>query len=336
VGEAYYALWIPILEETELKLIKENSQRQNISDIEDDPFVVEIGINPDSFCFKIKYEIEGQQNEVDLILKHKNSCGMLVYELETRDENSSFSKELHKGMPKAVYHIIKEFFHEHKFHLSVEDSLIKPYFSERLIKTDDLDPVIHYLKEYRHKFEVYGRELNEQMKGIANLIAEELPFKSFDACKSLIENCERAKGEYLYCSALINFLRKQSVPKDDGLIHQIQCSITDINVLCDKAKLLLNHTGIKISTKLGVISVKSGRQSVRLGLLGGYLGVFSLIITLWPSDTKSYKELIKVDEKLNVMDSIQNQRINSILLIQENLMKEVDSLTKQTKAVPVK
>jgi hypothetical protein len=326
VGNVYYALWIPVLEETELKLIKENVQKQDISDNGNDPFEVEVSINPSSFNININCKKDGQQKHVDLILEHRNSCGMLVYRLETEDETSFLSKKLHECIPKAIYHIIKEFFHEHKFHSSEEDSHLKPYFLDSPIKANDLTPIKHYLNEYCEMFKAYKRELNEQWKEIVGLINKELPLKSFDACRSLIENCEKAKGEYLYCGALIGFLRKQQV-LDDGLIHQIQSSIIDINVLCDKAKLSLDHTGIKVSAKLGIISVESGRRSVRLGALGVFLGVLSLIITLWPSDTKSYKELIKVDEKLNVMDSIQNQRINSILLIQESLMKEVDSLT---------
>jgi hypothetical protein len=321
VKHAYYALWIPVLRETKLELIKTDPQCIDISDDKDDPFLINISIGEKSLNIAVRYTIQGESKLFLFDFKGMDSCGMLIYEGHSDDKESFFSEIMYSSLPKAIYHIIKEFFHIHKFHSSDEDSLIVPFFSDTEIKLNNLAPAyIHYIKEYQRKFSVYGRELAIQSKDMLALIEKKRNKKAFDFCKNLIENCEKAKGEYLYCSALIEHFREGD--KLSTVLHDIKGNITDIDKILHRTQLLLNHTGIVSSFNLGVLGARLGYVSLLLGLV-------SVAITFWPSDSKSYRKMQILNQKMDLKDSIQNKKMNSMLLMQENLMKEINALTIQ-------
>lgn len=155
-------------------------------------------------------------NNVDRLLKlecasvSRNGLVQFCYEIP---DDFNPAKQTHplidknKKITHAVYHAIKDIFHEHIFHKTEKDSIINPYTNEKEIdiKSDDNPALLYYLGQ----FETILADSIDQINSIANRITE---FRSVDKgeglhqalilSQDLLERCVKALGFGVYYQAL--------------------------------------------------------------------------------------------------------------------------------------
>lgn len=157
--KCYVVLWLPKIVHCEIENLGEPKEfKENISDLEGISLFVnvrlmkskdiEIGIydNPDnanlsSHFITLKYE--------------DHSCnGTILYsyneKIYRQKPGFGFTAEF---FPKAIYHLIKSFYHQHDFHEEECDSILTPYISTQKKGKPDIHKannkaLLHYLKCY--------------------------------------------------------------------------------------------------------------------------------------------------------------------------------------------
>jgi hypothetical protein len=155
--KCYAALWMPTIHH-HLPYAIESYCEKNISDQPEEPLHVEVILKKDSGDIEIKAwdnNSEGKTKTKNFELKQEEVSrdGMILYsyEAEKYDENQKdgfrFTEE---HFPKSIYHIIKSFYHRHRFHAEDEDAILTPYTSEDYIdiNSENNAAVLHYLNMY--------------------------------------------------------------------------------------------------------------------------------------------------------------------------------------------
>lgn len=138
--------------------------------------------------------------------------GLVQYSYEIPDDFDP-PKQTHplinsnKCITHAVYHAIKEFFHEHKFHNSPKDSITNPYHSieETILKSNDNPALLHYLEHFETTILNSIKDVNRSVKQIikyrqapeGDMIAYAL-----DESKNLLEKCNKILGFGVYYQTL--------------------------------------------------------------------------------------------------------------------------------------
>lgn len=158
----------------------------------------------------------GYKKEVDRSLKltcvgaSRNGLVQFSYKIPDNFNPRKYTHPLidkNKKITHAVYHAIKDIFHEHIFHKTEKDSIIDPYASGKKIniKSDDNPALLYYLGQ----FETILADSIDQMHTTVNEIAqwrsidngEGLP-QALILSRDLLERCVKALGFGVYYQAL--------------------------------------------------------------------------------------------------------------------------------------
>lgn len=150
----YAVLWIPTF--THKPFVEHPIQetiRRNISDLVSEELDIIATIRKDK---SIGISALGQNGVKKFFLRldyvDSSRNGLIEYSYketycELKSVGFQFTSEV---FPEAIYHIIKEFFHEHEFHEKDADTSLPPYTSDKKINLQQNDnPALqHYLERY--------------------------------------------------------------------------------------------------------------------------------------------------------------------------------------------
>lgn len=219
----YYALWIPQFKEGIPDVKNQKLDEVDLKDKPNDPPLLVSGeVCRDTLRISLRYKLG--DNPYKSLVFHKISAtetGFLVYKLNLDDNETDFlCEELRHTMPKAIYHYVKNFFHEHQFHNSDDDSLLDSFFSSEEIQIQNEGTMRNILK-------VYLQSYINKYAGCVFLCRDSLHTIAYNKQQniklgdSLIElrrimnnNTTVLDGESLYCDFMIN-----SYP---GLVDSVQ------------------------------------------------------------------------------------------------------------------
>lgn len=172
----YAVLWIPTF--THKPFIEhpiKETIRRNISDLEDEKFEIEVSLLEDNH---IGISVLGDNGEKkDFLRLTCIGCsrnGLIEYSYEethlsnAESDGFQFTSEV---FPEAIYHIIKEFYHEHEFHDNEADTSLRPYISKKSVNLQQNDnPALeHYLERYEEAL----TDLVDLTRDAKNKIAED-------------------------------------------------------------------------------------------------------------------------------------------------------------------
>ena len=210
----YYALWIPQYKEGIPNVMKKKLDQEDLRDRDDDlPLLVTGEINEETFLISLRYIIGDSSPRFLLFhwIEQPSDKGFVVYKLTLDDEEDDFlCQDLRHSMPKAIYHYIKGFFHEHQFHLSDDDSLLDSYFSQSEIILSDIETqkaiLKVYIQSYINKYAGCVSLCRETLHRVSWNLQKNIKLgDSQDELRQIIENNQAIlDGESLYCDFLIN------------------------------------------------------------------------------------------------------------------------------------
>lgn len=141
-----------------------------------------------------------------LMKKDKSHNGLFSFTYEASEENDKLYKLL---LLYPIYHIVKRFYHRHKFHDDSADSTLVAYISsggeEVDIKSNDNPALISYLKQYELKFISFADQFEEYLSVILSDFNSR-NVKKWVLCSSktnkLEEYCRNVLGEAIYYYSL--------------------------------------------------------------------------------------------------------------------------------------
>lgn len=141
-----------------------------------------------------------------LVKKDKSHNGLFSFIYEAPEEDDKLYKLL---LLYPIYHIVKKFYHKHKYHDDSADSTLVAYISsigeEVDIKSNDNRALISYLKQYELKFISFADQFEGYLKVILNDFNSK-SVKKWVLCSSktnkLEEYCRNVLGEAIYYYSL--------------------------------------------------------------------------------------------------------------------------------------
>lgn len=160
--------------------------------------------NPD-YCENVKRSLKLECLDVS-----RNGLIQYRYELPegfTPENQTHPLIDKEEKITHAVYHAIKEFFHEHKFHKTSKDSIINPYANgdEINIKSTDNPALLHYLKQFEDRLFIAIEEIDVRAHRITSLRSIEEGEGLEEALietQSLLDECTKALGFGVYYKSL--------------------------------------------------------------------------------------------------------------------------------------
>lgn len=314
----YIVFWLPRIYHFETHVLNKElfEISEQVSDVVDDTqHIVTIRINcsnPENRDLLIESVMtlsDGGSSQVPatLMLSYKgmNTNGMIQF---SYDEASADSEEAHficSALPNAIYHMFKSFFHNHEYHDSCSDSTLTAFISNEKVKLDDPDnpAIIHYLKEYYHKFCAFREDVYEKMQVILNGDEnDETYYLNYLKRHRILEDrCRQALGEATYYEALFYSVTNESCRLEEKknldlqrLALNTRSAINSIRHIQETNKIHFNQKhahyvnsmlhGLKKQNenmgKLTEASDRIGKISLGLGILSVVFGVASIIISV--------------------------------------------------------
>lgn len=325
----FYALWIPQFKEGEPHARKSRLDKAELRDRDEDPELWVSGeIENNTLLIRLAYTIDKNPQRTLVFQKTESSKeGFIVYKLNLNDnENDFLCNRLRTTMPKAIYHYLKEFFHEHQFHNCGDDSLLEAYFSEDQINLNDdnhLRSILRtYLQSYIYKYEGCVSLCRDRLYYVTKNINDGVRISdSHDVLKMMIDNNQIVlDGESMYCDFLIN-----SFPYlvDQNQLHRIYAQRNELARYDDRMQRLESTLTSQKSLKIGWIGFLAS-------LIGAVVGVaVSLFLgQCSSSELENGVSTIRKDIQLiEAYDSLSNQ---NILLIKQNQDSILKLLNKPT------
>lgn len=209
---------------------------------------------------------------VTLIQEEHSHNGMVSYIIDAAKADNPLFVDMNGELkfPCAIYHRIKEFYHNHNFHESDDgDSMIPPFVSKEKIdiKAPDNTALLHYLKEYEKKFVNGFGYLEYYFNKLCNsgFISKLLFFMGWDDHASFYMLAMRLKGDKAYfntlCSSCYNSCFKMRDSLEDDAkeyrrkyfnIHNI---IESIDAMEDRINNRFNMSVARISFWIAIFAV---------------------------------------------------------------------------------
>lgn len=151
----YCVFWIPTIYHTDVTILNPDPQTKDISDKMGKQHNVTVSLNQQNHNLTIK-SVPAEGEEAVINLKCEDHCrnGLFSYSYEY-DDNIKEQIFLQGNIPNAIYHMVKGFYHQHKYHKSTNDSVLDAFvYPEKInIKDDDNKALIFYLEQYESKFQ---------------------------------------------------------------------------------------------------------------------------------------------------------------------------------------
>ena len=318
----YYALWIPRYKEGIPDVKNQKLEETDLKDKPDDPPLLVSGeVNCDTLLISLRYKL-GDSAYRHLVF-HKivyAESGFIVYKLNLEDDENDFLCEgLRCSMPKAIYHYVKNFFHEHQFHSSDDDSLLDAYFSSKIIDLDnpeELRSILKvYLQSYINKYAGCVFLCRDTLHRVTSNQRQDIKIEdSLTELHQVIENNKIIlDGESLYCDFLIN-----SYP---GLIDSDQLQrIYGLRNELARYDERLQHLENTMSSSM---SLKLARMGIVASVIGAVAGAgFSFVLSQCSSrELQESASAIRNDIKLiKEQDTLYKQDILYIKQQQDSVL----------------
>jgi len=212
----------------------------------------------------IEIEAISYNNKKEIIFKENiylkcietNSNGIFQYEYEYMGK--SFLLNTSFNIINAVYHCIKSFYHDHKYHDIRADAILSPFCSSKQISFNSA--LFHYmesykemfeldfalLKEYKDSLDAKSLKLNEESKllNISRDKQKEIKSKRIKYLKNyhvLYEEHNKVLKKRFYYKALISskFVISKSIEESNS-DKRIKETLNALNQQKNKIKYLLN------------------------------------------------------------------------------------------------
>lgn len=229
---------------------------------------IQIDISKDKGCSYSKVE----EYSVTLIQEEPSHNGMVPYIIDAARADNPFFVDKNGDLkfPCAIYHRIKEFYHNHNFHKSDDgDSMIPPFVSREKvdIKAPDNAALLHYLEEYEKKFINGFSYLEHYFNKLCNsgFMSKPLFFIGWDDHTSFYMLAMRLKGDKAYfntlCSSCYNSCFKMRDSLEDDAkeyrrkyfnIHNI---IESIDAMEDRVNSRFSMSVARISFWIAIFAV---------------------------------------------------------------------------------
>lgn len=200
----YVVLWIPtLIRGSIVNHPIQTTITRNLSDIDGNPFCVEMSLQENN---DIVISILNEEGNKDLFLKlnyvQESDNGLVEYSfIETHlndcEDGFRFTSEC---FPVAVYHMIKELYHEHEFHDQDNNLINTPFISTTRIDLHNCynSAILHYLREFERSLSDVNRFSRYALRVIRNDQNVLNDYRSFDNLRV------RALGTMTYYNTLIS------------------------------------------------------------------------------------------------------------------------------------
>ena len=211
-------------------------------------------------------ESDSGRNLITLEVVYYDNFGFMVCKIlyiEPQYENL-----LKEALLSTLYHIIKEFWHNHEFHPLEEDTKLRAFrvngFNENRIEVFRRIFLNHYIRLYEDKFIKYDKQYSEHHKSMSALTFLKGFVESFSISKffNLLkdeENLSLYWGEYLYFKTLrqaFSYYKRELAPQDRKILSSAVKTIDNIaEFLKSKRDGVLHKKGliVDIWTLIGVL-----------------------------------------------------------------------------------
>ncbi len=337
---SYFVLWIPQKRKGTPQIITEQLEVKELCDIDTIPPLNVRGSISKSQDILLEYSIGNQSLDKKLEFKfiESDNRGFVIYKLELDGQQDDFlCKLLRRGMPNAIYHYFKSFYHEHVFHDEAEDSLLSPYFSsspikwtEKRVQNKVVESLIaDYTTKYEGAYEIYSDIYDEYSVKLRKVQGVNLQTENL---KRLLIECKEKLNERAYSDFLLAFFPGIKETKRRELENALRTFETLVIRLESSLSQILAEKSF-FYTYAGYIV---GKCSLIVGVIGLLVGAASSVCSSRDSRHQSHKSAMELKEhKDDILQCIQSEtnileEDEQIILDQTQQMNSrLDSLTNE-------
>lgn len=162
----YCVFWIPTIYHSDITILNADPQTKDISDGIGKQHNVVVHLNQKNHNLTIEsIPIEGETTAINLKCEEYCRNGLFSYSYEY-DDTVKEQVFLEGNIPNAIYHMVKGFYHQHKYHKSTNDSVLDAFVSPKKIniKEDDNEALLFYLEQYELKFKTSILDIEDRYK----------------------------------------------------------------------------------------------------------------------------------------------------------------------------
>ena len=272
----YYALWIPVLQKTNFKIIGNPSPKILQDSKEFSRYIISGHIENRTLDFHLSYK-EGKRKSQKHLVFHcedKWNAGILVYSIELDNLSAnSLEKSLQSKMPTFIYHYIKDFFHKHVHHHPSHDSLLQAYFSDQPLPLSETNKKVimeYYATSYLQKFNAHADNVQFLFANAKLNINSRLHInKGIRQLEFILNEGREILGESEFCKALTT-MGASSISKN------IRTSISE-------AIQSIHHLQQQVSFAYNLCTSSYGIKLGWWGIWFGGFGILTSIITFFLS-----------------------------------------------------
>lgn len=252
----------------------------------------------------------------------KDEYGFLTYSLNLPNNPKDWLlNDLREHMHQSLYHYIKGFFHEHIYHDEEEDSLLRPFRTEKEVNWNDSEfksqVLDHYLDFYILKYQGHAKEHTKRLYRILSEIHHKKEIsKNIRNLHFLVVGSRNIQAEARFSKLL------KRCYADDNTSNKIKLldkACAEFEEVADQLLFWRNHC-------TSIVSFTEGHASLKWGRWGFLMGLASILLTLYlecsnhPISTHNFnyvttkqtvqeREQLSSDVKEN-QNSIQKQSIS--------------------------
>ena len=262
------------------------------------------------FCKKIVCSID-----LDCINATPN--GLFLYKYEYSTENKNVVRLADTIKSRAIYHLIKEIYHEHEFHHHEDDSKVKSLHSDVNVNLNlpNNCAVEFFLKRWDDYFrEKITLDIIPNRENFLKLIKNKKlreRSKILEYSNATRNNIDDALGCFLYCKTLLDSVDSTAPNFNET---NIKIHVDGINTSISKIKKLQKLFLDEYSFVSSHLSIGLGYLSFNLAILSLFLGIIALpsacsSITSMLSKSKSIDDVYEIQKILLCNDSIHLKNI---------------------------
>jgi hypothetical protein len=347
----FCVFWIPTIFHTKILPLDLDSNliEKDISDNVGGSHHICVSLDETTFDLTIISTIP-DHNPITLNLKclECSDNGLISYSYDTYDDI-----ELHfiEGkIPNAIYHMVKGFYHEHRFHDPESDSPLDAFTSPEQILIHEVDnkALRHYLEKYEIKFVSFSEQLKFEFDYLKKENEENINKPSvFFKREEFNQKCNNILGEFVYCESLMNSkfnhsckiqeIKKEKTEEEKNPIDlrkvaiNIHNAVKYVQLLQIQNKAEFDFKSVSVNLSLAYDTKEALSQNTQLikkndtlgciGLSVGVLGFFISIFSYY--STPNIKPIIESQNKIS----------NGLYLLKSDVIdlnKTVISFTKKS------
>ncbi len=286
--KSYCVLWMPcslhgihdIIDKD--KVISITDFSDNMEKSPEEKLFIDISlINTEDFRITVRncYK-ELTEYSFDFVLDSKSRNGLHQYTFERNTKSPLFRNDT---FPPAIYHKLKEFYHEHEFFNDESaDGNLRVFVNKNWKKVNISEinnpALLFYLSQYEIIFNTYKTRIKKISNSFLCKSNSKNDFITRGKHIRTIENLYiNAKGEELYFNALYNSIynitfslahNNENHKKERQCYFNIKNTIESINHLHMKVQTEWQHTVTEKSIEYSVKSINIGWAGFVIGIIG--------------------------------------------------------------------